>query len=62
MTLDVTFNGGEQNPTGDGYALGFRATATIRRSDFSLNTMSWSMYVSDDVHLIIEAMFDQQKS
>lgn len=62
VTLDVTFNGGEQNPLGNGYALGFRATATIRRSDFGLNTMGWSMYVSDDVHLIIEAMFDQQKS
>ena len=62
VTLDVTFNGGEQNPMGNGYALGFRATATIRRSDFGLNTMGWSMYVSDDVHLIIEAMFDQQKS
>lgn len=61
VTLDVTFNGGEQNPTGNGYALGFRATATIHRSDFGLNTMSWSTYVSDDVHLIIEAMFDQQK-
>lgn len=62
VTLDVTFNGGEQNPLGNGYALGFRASATIRRSDFGLNTMSWSMYVGDDVHLIIEAMFDQQKS
>jgi polyisoprenoid-binding protein YceI len=62
VTLDVVFNGGVQNPLGNGYALGFRATATIKRSDFGLNTMSWSMYVSDDVHLIIEAMFDQQKS
>ena len=62
VTLDVTFNGGEQNPMGNGYALGFRAMATIRRSDFGLNTMSWSTYVGDDVHLIIEAMFDQQKS
>ena len=35
---------------------------SIKRSDFGLNTVSWSMYVSDDVHLIIEAMFDQQKS
>jgi polyisoprenoid-binding protein YceI len=62
VTLDVAFNGGEQNPMGSGYALGFRATATIRRSEFGLNAMSWSMYVGDDVHLIIEAMFDQQKS
>jgi polyisoprenoid-binding protein YceI len=46
VTLDVTFNGGEKSPLGNGYALGFRATATIRRSDFGLNTMGWSMYVA----------------
>jgi polyisoprenoid-binding protein YceI len=61
-TLDVTFNGGETSPMGGGYALGFRAVGTIRRSDFGLNQMIWSRFVSDDVHLIIEAMFDQQKS
>ena len=61
VTLDATFNGGEPNPMGGGYALGFRATATIRRSDFGLNHTMWSQFVSDDVHLIIEAMFDQQR-
>lgn len=61
VTLDVTFNGGEPNPVGGGYALGFRATTTIRRSDFGLNHTIWSQFVSDDVHLIIEAMFDQQR-
>jgi polyisoprenoid-binding protein YceI len=61
VTLDATFNGGEANPMGGGYALGFRATATIRRSDFGLNHTMWSPFVSDDVHVIVEAMFDQQK-
>lgn len=61
VTLDVTFNGGTQSPMGTGYVLGFHATTTIRRSDFGLTTMSWAPFVGDDVHLIIEAMFDQQK-
>lgn len=62
VTLDVTFNGGEQSSMFGGYALGFRATGTIRRSDFGLTSMIWSPFVSDEVHLTIEAMFDQQKS
>ncbi|HEY6577724.1 MAG TPA: YceI family protein [Rhizomicrobium sp.] len=61
VTLDATFNGGERNPMGGGYALGFRAVATIKRSDFGLNSTIWSPYVADEVHLIVEAMFDQQK-
>ena len=60
VTLDVTFNGGELSQIGGGYALGFRATGTIKRSDFGLTQMIWSRFVGDDVHLIIEAMFDQQ--
>jgi polyisoprenoid-binding protein YceI len=60
VTLDVTFNGGEQVPLIGGNALGFHATGTIKRSDFGLNSMVWSQFVSDDVHLTIEAMFDQK--
>ncbi len=62
VTLDATFNGGESSLLTGGYALGFRATGTIKRSDFGLTSMIWSSFVSDDVHLVIEAMFDQQKS
>jgi polyisoprenoid-binding protein YceI len=62
VTLDVTFNGGEPSSITGGYALGFRATGTIRRSDFGLTKMIWSRFVGDDVHLIIAAMFDQQKN
>lgn len=61
VTLDATFNGGENSPLGAGYALGFRATGAIKRSDFGLTSMIWSQFVSDDVHLVITAMFDQQK-
>ena len=60
VALNVTFNGSEKNPMGGGYALGFQATTTIRRSDFGLNKAMWSPYVGDDVKLIIEAMFDQK--
>jgi polyisoprenoid-binding protein YceI len=61
VTLDVIFSGGELNPLNDSYALGFHATATIKRSEFGLTTASWSSLVSDDVHLVIEAMFQHQK-
>lgn len=60
VTLDVTFNGGGAGPMGA--ALGFRATATIKRSDFGLDTMPWNGMVGDDVKLEIEAMFLQKKS
>lgn len=60
VILDATFNGGEQGPIGD-YSLGFRASGTIRRSDFGLNHAIWSQFVSDDVHLVIAVMFDRQK-
>lgn len=60
VVLDATFNGGEQSPLGS-YSLGFRATGTIRRSDFGLNHAIWSQFVSDDVHLIVTVMFDRQK-
>ena len=62
VTLDVTFNGGGKNPVSDAYALGFRATATIKRSDFGLTGMIWAPFVSDDIQLIIEAMFQHEKN
>ena len=61
VTLDATFTGGRLNPMSNSYALGFHATATIKRSDFQLTNTPWSPFVSDDVNLIIEAMFLQQK-
>jgi len=60
VILDVRFNGGEKSPMGGGYELGFHATGTIRRSDFGLDKMIWSRFVSDEVQLTIEAQFNQK--
>jgi polyisoprenoid-binding protein YceI len=62
VTFDVTFNGGLPAPIGSAYDIGFHATATIKRSDFGLDKMMWASFVGDDVKLIIEAMFQQQKA
>jgi polyisoprenoid-binding protein YceI len=61
VTLDVTFNGGGQNPMNNNYALGFHATGEVKRSDFGLTTMPWASFVGDNVELIIEAMFQKPK-
>ena len=60
VTLDATFAGGETNPMNGAYALGFKATGTIRRTDFGIAGMRWEPMVGDDVHLTIEAMFDKE--
>lgn len=60
VILDVTFNGGEKPPLGGGYSLGFHAIGVIRRSDFGLDKVFWSRFVSDEVALMIEAEFDQK--
>jgi polyisoprenoid-binding protein YceI len=63
VTFAITFNGGMPSPMGGStYDLGFHATATIKRSDFGLNSMMWSSFVSDEVKLTIEALFQQQKA
>jgi polyisoprenoid-binding protein YceI len=63
VTFDVTFNGGLPNPMGgNGYDLGFHATAVIKRSDFGMTAMDWSNFVGDEVKLTIEALFVQQKT
>ena len=61
VTLDVTFNGGSLSPMSNAYALGFSATATIKRTDFGITGMRWEPLVSNDVRLTIEAMFQHQK-
>jgi len=60
VMLDVTFNGGGKVPMSGGYSLGFHASGIIHRSDFGLDHMIWSGFVSDDVQLTIEAKFDQK--
>ncbi len=61
VTLDVTFTGGKSDPFTGAYAVGFSATGTIKRTDFGLTGMPWEPMVSDDVTVIIQAMFDQEK-
>ena len=61
VTLDVTFRGGEQNPLGDSYSLGFAASTTIKRTDFGFTGMRWEPFVSNEVKLIIVAMLDHEK-
>lgn len=60
VILDVTFNGGRKSPMGGGYSIGFHAAGVLRRSDFGLDKMFWSGFVSDEVALTIEAEFDQK--
>ena len=63
VTFDVVFNGGETSPMGaPGYLLGFHATTTIKRSDFGLAGMEWSLLVGDEVKLTIEALFQEDKT
>jgi polyisoprenoid-binding protein YceI len=61
VTLDVVFSGGEEDPLNGSFALGFKATATIKRTDFGLTGMEWEPLVGDDVSLIIDAMFERRK-
>jgi polyisoprenoid-binding protein YceI len=61
VVLDVVFNGARKNPLTGRDVLGFHATASIRRSDYGLTGMIWEPLVSDDVQLVIEAMFEKEK-
>ena len=55
VTLDVTFNGGDNDRLRGGYAIGFSATGTFKRSDFGMSRLIGP--VSDDVVIEIEAEF-----
>ena len=45
----------------DAYMLGFSAVASVKRSDFGLTKMPWASFVADDVQLMIEAEFAEDK-
>ena len=61
VVLDAEFRGGGADPLKGDYALGFHATTVIKRSDFGLTGMVWEPFVSDDVSLVIEALFEHEK-
>jgi polyisoprenoid-binding protein YceI len=60
ISLAATFSGSTPDPLSGGTALGFKATGTIKRSDFGITGMRWEPMVGDDVTLIIDAMFDSE--
>lgn len=58
LVLNTTYNGGYAlKPFGAGPALGFSATATLKRSDWGFAT--YVPMIGDDVTLLIEVEFDQ---
>jgi len=62
VTLHAVFHCGRQGMLGtSGYTLGFSAEATVKRSDFGLNHMVWTGTVDDDVKLLVEAEFEQDR-
>lgn len=61
VTLDVTFHGGLQSPLKNTYVLGFRGTATIKRSEFGV-TEYIDFGLGDDVTVTIEGEFDHKAS
>lgn len=60
LTLDVTLNGAlEKHPFVDAAALGISATGEIKRSDFGMTHLIPG--VGDDVQIIIESEFVEEK-
>jgi len=56
ITLDVTFNKADNYPFGDGhYALGFDATGSFKRSDFTMSYGVDGNIVGDEIKLVIGA-------
>lgn len=55
ISLDVTFNGGDNDNLRGGYAIGFSATGRFNRSDFGITRFLGP--VSDEVLIDIEAEF-----
>ena len=55
VTLNVTFNGGDNDPLRGGYAIGFSASGSFNRSDFGISRFLGP--VSDEVLIEIEAEF-----
>ncbi|HAH10437.1 MAG TPA: polyisoprenoid-binding protein [Alphaproteobacteria bacterium] len=57
VTLTARFNGGTTHPFRQKYVIGFDATGSFKRSDFGLDKVDWSPFVSDEVKLVIAAEF-----
>lgn len=57
VELDVTFNGIAVHPYTKQTLAGFKATGTLKRSDFALATSTPGAVLSDEVALVINAEF-----
>jgi len=58
MVLDATFGGAGVNPLSKAYTAGFKATGTLKRSDFGVT--KYVPLVGDAVTLSITAAFEQK--
>lgn len=58
MVLDATFGGAGVNPLSKAYTAGFKATGTVKRSDFGVT--KYVPLVGDAVTLTITAAFEQK--
>ena len=58
VTIDAAFTGAGNSMMGNKLTLGFEGTATIKRSDFGLNT--FVPMVGDEVELQITTAFEKQ--
>ena len=58
VTLAVRFVGAGTNPLDKKYTVGFRATGTIRRSDFGVKT--YVPLIGDEVELTLSGAFERQ--
>jgi len=55
LTIDATLNAAKEHPGNKKPALGFSATAKLKRSDFGMTTRA--AFLGDEVTLLIEAEF-----
>ncbi len=58
VTLAARFNGAGVNPLDKKYTVGFRATGTIRRSDFGMTT--YVPLIGDQIELTLSGAFERQ--
>lgn len=58
VTLQATFNAAATNPMNKAYTLGFKASGTIKRTDFGVS--KYASLVSDETTITISAAFERK--
>lgn len=56
VTFAVTYYGS------DGKGIGFHATTSIKRSDFNMTGMRFTGFISDEVRIIVDALFQPPRT